>query len=553
MAVEAGISVDDDNPKTRFVRYLYVGKEYPVYHSKTWTNQNHFTMDKLASVVELAADKETELFPITQIKQILQSGLIPKPETLMFALAVCAKQDKSEKLRQAAYSFVVEECKNPEQFMLFISFTSQLSKQAATPKHGYGHGWRNAVNRWYLSRNAVNLAECVTKYKSRHGWKHRDIIKLSHLATKGLGPDVQAVFKYVMYGLEKAKLEFGNELKASEVLQLVERVEDFRHCEDAVRAAGLIRTYNYTLDHINAHLMKYPEVWEALIDNMDLPTLLENLQRIHNLGILTPTSQVTEKVLSAITNKDQILKSKIRPAVLLMVVRTYEDPDKVPVFIKRKLARKNKLKNRQLPNPDKRIIDALYTALNTSCSNIEPTGLRFLITVSADGCKKKSVTPTPFEACNPWVLEAASIIALGLLRAEDKVTVSAFTAAEGLNARPVHIDKNATFQEAMEKMRARSSVPPNLGKPILWAAHHRRKYDVFINVVDKMREKYDFTARAMDLYKKKMNLPNTRLINWVVGSTSTYMEGKYVNDVLTVCGFDVNAPKAIEAFAKRQF
>lgn len=70
MAVEVGVSVDDDNPKTRFVRYLYIGKEYPVYYSGTWSSQNHFTVDKVTSVVELAADKDTELFPITKIKQV---------------------------------------------------------------------------------------------------------------------------------------------------------------------------------------------------------------------------------------------------------------------------------------------------------------------------------------------------------------------------------------------------------------------------------------------------------------------------------------------------
>ncbi|CAG5096975.1 Similar to ro60: 60 kDa SS-A/Ro ribonucleoprotein (Xenopus laevis) [Cotesia congregata] len=553
MAVEVGVSVDDDSPKTRFVRYLYIGKEYPVYYSGTWTNQNHFTMAKVTSIVELAADKDTELFPITKIKQLLESGSVPKPETLIFSLAVCARQEKSEKLRQAAYNFISEECKNPEQFMLFIEYASQLSKQSSIPKHGYGHGWRSMVNKWYLSHDVKNLAECVTKYKSRHGWKHKDIIKLSHPVTKGLGPDMQAVFKYIMFGLDKAKLEFGNETKAIEILHFIERVDNFRQCEDAIRAAGLIRTCNYKLDHVHASLIDSPEVWEALIESMDLPTLVENLQRIHNLGLLIPTSQLTEKILSAITNKDQILRSKIRPAVILMAVKTYEDPDKIPVFTKRKLGRKNKLKHRQLPNPDKRIIDALYSALNISFANIEPTGLRVLITVSTESWKKKQITHVSVDTFKPWVLEAACIIALGLLRSEDKVTVSAFTATEGLNARPVHLDKNATYQEAYEKMRVRVNVPPNLGKPILWAAHHRRKYDVFINVVDKMREKYDFTSRAMDLYKKKMNLPNTRLVNWVVGTTSTYMESKYVNDVLTVCGFDVHVPKVIEAFAKRQF
>ncbi|KAK0179857.1 hypothetical protein PV327_005568 [Microctonus hyperodae] len=554
MAVEVGILSDDDSPKIRFVRYLYIGKEYPVYHSGTWASQNHFAMDQLSSVEQLAADKETELFPIERIKHIFDTELVEKPETLIFALAACAKQEKSMNLRQSAYNFIAEKCKNPEHFMLFIKFTTQLSRQSIIPKHGWGHGLRNAVNRWYLSRDALNLAESVTKYKSRHGWKHKDIIKLSHPVTKTLGTDVQAIFNYIMHGLDKTKLQFENESKAADIIQLIGRIEDFRQCDDAVRAAGLIRTWRYTFDHLHSRLIKSPEVWEALIETMDLPTLIGNLQKLYNLGLLTPNSQIIEKLLSAITDKSQIIKSKIRPAVLLVAVKNYEDPDRVPVYAKRKVARKNKLKHRQLPIPDKRIVDALYSALNISFSNIEPTGLKYLITVSTDGWRKKPVAQQPSSEINKaWIVEAACILTLGLLRADEKVTISAFTATEGLNTRPVHIDKNATFLEAVEKMKSRSAIPPNSGKPILWAAHHRRKYDVFINVVDKMREKYDFTARAMDLYKKKMNLPKTRLVNWVVGSTSTYMEGKHVSDILTICGFDAHTPKIIEAFAKHQF
>lgn len=68
MAVEPGLSADDDNPKKKFVRYLFIGKEYSVYYAGTWSQRNHFTVDKISSVKELAANKETELYPIEQIK-----------------------------------------------------------------------------------------------------------------------------------------------------------------------------------------------------------------------------------------------------------------------------------------------------------------------------------------------------------------------------------------------------------------------------------------------------------------------------------------------------
>lgn len=92
---------------------------------------------------------------------------------------------KSKDLRHAAYTAVNKICSSPQHFILFIKFASQISKQkelnaAGSSKHGWGQGLRKAVNNWYLSKTPMELAKCVTRYKGRYGWKHKDIIKLSH-------------------------------------------------------------------------------------------------------------------------------------------------------------------------------------------------------------------------------------------------------------------------------------------------------------------------------------------------------------------------------------
>lgn len=90
---------------------------------------------------------------------------------------------KSESLRHAAYLAVDKICVCPQHFILFIKFASQISKQKqidGNSRHSWGHGLRKAVNNWYLSKSPIELAKCVTRYKSRYGWKHKDIIKLSH-------------------------------------------------------------------------------------------------------------------------------------------------------------------------------------------------------------------------------------------------------------------------------------------------------------------------------------------------------------------------------------
>ena len=106
---------------------------------------------------------------------------------MVFALAVCAQQDKNENLRRKAYDAVKEVCKDPEHFILFINFCSRINKGKAIPKNGWGHGWRRAVKNWYLSKTPMELAKTVTQFKGRYGWKHKDIVKLTHITTSDEG------------------------------------------------------------------------------------------------------------------------------------------------------------------------------------------------------------------------------------------------------------------------------------------------------------------------------------------------------------------------------
>lgn len=113
--------------------------------------------------------------------------MVQNPETLVYALAVCARQSAKVSLSHAAYAAVKTICATPQHFFLFNKFASEFGKGLEDPKHGWGRGWKNAVNDWYLSKEPIELAKCVTRYKGRHGWTHKDIIKLAHTKTDNIG------------------------------------------------------------------------------------------------------------------------------------------------------------------------------------------------------------------------------------------------------------------------------------------------------------------------------------------------------------------------------
>lgn len=183
---------------------------------------------------------------------------------MIFALAMCARQSENKKLREAAYNNVPLICKETRHFILFIKFCNQLNKEKAEPKTGNGHGWRNAVEKWYNARKPLELAKCVTQCKGRYGWKHKDIIKLAHYCSKD--PGVEFIVKYLLYGLAKAKEAMPQPPEdIKEIVTYVETIERFKHCDDQVEAGRLVEMYHLVLDHVPAHLLKSEEVIDLII------------------------------------------------------------------------------------------------------------------------------------------------------------------------------------------------------------------------------------------------------------------------------------------------
>lgn len=71
--------------------------------------------------------------------------------------------------------------------------------------------------------------------------------------------------KYIILGLEKTKKDVTddqlNEIpNIVQIMKYIEDIEDFKHCEDEVRAASMLETHGLSLDHVPGHLLKSKEV-----------------------------------------------------------------------------------------------------------------------------------------------------------------------------------------------------------------------------------------------------------------------------------------------------
>lgn len=61
---------------------------------------------------------------------------------------------------------------------------------------------------------------------------------------------------------------------------------------------------------------------------MNIITLLDNLQRIHNLELLKLDAPAVAKITDQLTNQEYLTRDNVHPALVLTTIRNYENSGK---------------------------------------------------------------------------------------------------------------------------------------------------------------------------------------------------------------------------------
>lgn len=69
-------------------------------------------------------------------------------------------------------------------------------------------------------------------------------------------------------------------------------------------------------------------MWNSLITSMNYATLLDNIQKIHNLGFLKPNSGIVSKIVDVLLDREKLDNENIQPAYILITIRNYENSGK---------------------------------------------------------------------------------------------------------------------------------------------------------------------------------------------------------------------------------
>ncbi|KAJ2946589.1 hypothetical protein O0L34_g12644 [Tuta absoluta] len=328
----------DRQLRNQLERFLHTGNEVPKYYPGCWASHKYFTVDKLQTVNIALANGTCNLEVVETILKAYKDGWYTRFETIAFALTKCLLLG-SPAVKEATYKAAAAVCNTPEELMTFNKFTRHL-------KTGNGRGWCKNVQEWYLKKEPMELAKEMTRVRSRHGRSHRTLLRKSHVKVAADDTARDAVVKYAIFGLKRAKQLIGDKEGTKEIFEYIQKVEDMRHCEDPAAAATMAAQHRFTIDHVPGHLLTSQDVWNAILPQFTLDQLLHNILRIHNMGFLTNESTTTAILISLLNNKEVIQKSKITPLAVYITLCNYKKKSRPLKHEKAKVAAEKETRRR---------------------------------------------------------------------------------------------------------------------------------------------------------------------------------------------------------------
>ena len=288
-------------------RFLLIGTENGSYY----VSEKDLTITHVQSLENLLKEDYTKVINIIN-KYYLS---VYKKDYLLFVIARCCA-DKNKDLRIHAYEYMLEICKTPTQLFLFIELYEKINK-ILNKSTGWNKLQKEYISKWYLTKQPMDLAYLITKYKNRNQWTHKDVLKLSHIKAHTNSHD--SLFAYITRDYDIFK-EKNSDL---DLLEYIRAYEVLNSTDDEDLAIALINQHNFVREHVSTKLLNNVHVWNALLKNMPIIALLRNLNKLTSLDLFQEYPESLTKILNKIQDPDILKKNRIHPLQLLIALTTY--------------------------------------------------------------------------------------------------------------------------------------------------------------------------------------------------------------------------------------
>lgn len=490
-------------------RFLILGTESGTYYS----TEHDLTKEAIAVLRSCIAENAMKV--VVMIVSMRRHNRAPKMSPLLFSLAQVCKEAELQENRAYAYSVVNDLCWTATQLFEWVKYIRFFG--------GFGRGFRRAVSAWY-HQPIEKISLQVAKYRSRHGWTHRDLLRVSHV--KPNNGHLQSLLEKVVYP-ERLRADSWRAAEQKWLYWLKRLAETL----DEDTTARMVSEHGIPWELLPSGMMKSKAVNDALLPSMGYTALLRQLGRLQSVGSLVPLQAATLRVAGRIADPVAVKASKIHPLNVLAAIGTYGQGH-------------GARGNLEWGQPISSIMQALDDAFRLSFGNVKPTGKRLLIGLDVSGSMYHGkIGGIP--GISPLKAEAA----MSMIHAREPL-VQFFGFSTGFV--PLSITPRDTIHSAMKEMGGLPFGGTDCALPMVYALQSKIPVDCFIVYTD--NETWSgglHPCQALQDYRRKMNIP-AKLI--VVGMTSTGFSIADPADPLTmdVVGFDTAAPAAMAEFIGSQ-
>jgi 60 kDa SS-A/Ro ribonucleoprotein len=425
----------------RLDRFLILGAEGGTYYigERELVKQNH---DAIVRCI-----KADGVRAVSRIVEISNAGRAPKNDPAIFALALVATHGDAQG-KAAAFANLSKVCRIGTHLFHFAEYVNAM--------RGWGRGLRNAVGRWYVERNADDLAHQAVKYQQRDGWSHPDLLRLAHPVAPSRQHD--AVFRRMLNGTEslgerEVKRTVRGEdriAKYGPVGELPKLIEAFEHAKRASAAAEIVKLINefdLPREAVPTQWLNEVGVWDALLARMPVTAMIRNLGKMTSLGLIKPFSDAKKHVLRKLKDETVLNRARVHPLAILLAQKIYAQGH----------GDKGSLKW----SPVSAIVDALDEAFYATFQNVEPCGKPLLLALDVSGSMASSMIAGSCISAR----EASAAMALITAATEPEFHIVGFTGGMV----PLNISPRMRLDRALKEISDLPFERTDCAQPMLYA------------------------------------------------------------------------------------
>jgi len=519
----AGGFVFHITPEQQLTRFLILGAEGGTYYA----TERALTQNNAKNILAMLNSNGVHAVEIIRDISVAQPARAPKNDACVFALAVAAVHGNNE-VRERAFAAVADVCRIPTDLFSFIENYQTLGG-------GWGRRMKRTISNWYTAKNPMDLAYSMTKYQSRNGWSHRDVLRLAHINPQN---DVQnQLFHYAVKG------ELLNQ-GSGEVSQYLEAVKlSLSGKLDKTDTIKLIETFGLPREVIATGMLNERDVWEALLQKMPVRAMIRNLPKMTRVGLIAPMSSANALVMEKM-NEHALVRGRMHPISMLLALKTYESG-------------KN-LRGSETWVPVPQILDALEDGFYKAFGSLQPTNKRTMVALDVSG----SMGPGEFHVSSyhtgMYATEVAGIsglsariastaMAMVVARTEPNYSVMAFSN----NFMPIdYIRKNSSLTEVIAHTARLPFDGTDCSLPMLYALKNKIPVDIFQVFTDNETWAGKMHAsEALKQYRRETGINAKLVVNAMTATEFTIADPKDPG-MLDCIGLDASTPNIITEWSK---